>query len=127
MATNASSKKTLNDHRQEGRFAAFLNMAFMFALTLPIIPSFSRYFKQKTSKTLSNYVAELRAETACRLLQDNDLTVEAVGYKVGYNNFSNFLIEFYNKNILYLLKKRLVMSEFIFRPLEGKSKGFPTF
>ena len=57
-------------------------------------PSFSRYFKQKTDKTVSTYIMELRIESACRLLQNEDLTVEEVGYKVGYNNLSNFLRQF---------------------------------
>lgn len=57
-------------------------------------PSFCRYFKQKTNKTLSKYISELRIESACSLLQNENLTVEVVGYKVGYNNFSNFLRQF---------------------------------
>ena len=57
-------------------------------------PSFCRFFKQKTGKTVSQYISELRVESACRLLKNQDLTVEEVGYMVGYNNFSNFLRQF---------------------------------
>ena len=53
-------------------------------------PSFCRYFKQKTQKTLSRYIAELRVENACKLLQNEDLTVEEIGYKIGYNNLVIF-------------------------------------
>lgn len=57
-------------------------------------PSFSRFFKQKTGKPVSIYISELRIESACRLLHHDDLNVEEIAYKVGYNNFSNFLRQF---------------------------------
>jgi len=66
-------------------------------------PSFCRFFKQKTNKTVTQYISELRIESACKLLQNENLTVEDVGYKIGYNNFSNFLRQF--KKIKHLTPK----------------------
>lgn len=52
--------------------------------------SFSRYFKSHTNKTFSNFVAELRIGTACKLLHSNDLSILGIAHECGYKTLSNF-------------------------------------
>ncbi len=56
--------------------------------------AFCRYFKQRTQKTLTQFIMELRINYACKILQETELSVEEVCYKSGYNNFSNFIRQF---------------------------------
>lgn len=52
--------------------------------------SFSRYFKQKTSKNFNNYVNELRVGQACKLILQRKLSISQLCYESGFNNISNF-------------------------------------
>ena len=52
--------------------------------------SFSRYFKARTNKTFSDFVAELRISLACKLLQKNDLSIIQISHECGYKTLSNF-------------------------------------
>lgn len=52
--------------------------------------SFSRFFHEKTGKTLVLYINELRVNYACKLLQNNPGSVSSVCYECGFNNISNF-------------------------------------
>lgn len=92
---NTDSKK-INDVFEflAHHFQTKITLARLAEITHLTPPSFSRYFKQKTGKNISNYIMELRIEKACKLLLNEELTVESVGYSVGYNNFSNFLRQF---------------------------------
>ncbi|MFT5820897.1 MAG: AraC-like DNA-binding protein [Crocinitomix sp.] len=60
--------------------------------------SFSRFFKQRTRKTFSRFVNEVRIGNACQLLQKGNDTIYEVAYASGYNNLSNFNRQF--KNIM---------------------------
>ena len=57
-------------------------------------PSFCRYFKQRTGKTLSQFITEMKIDFACTQLLETDLTINEVCYKSGYSNFSNFIKQF---------------------------------
>ena len=52
--------------------------------------AFSRFFHQRTGRTLSNYIIDIRIGTASRLLIDSDLTVAEICYDCGFNTLSNF-------------------------------------
>lgn len=52
--------------------------------------AFSRYFSQRTRKTFSNYVNELRLSHAAKLLVEKNKTIVDICYECGFNNLSNF-------------------------------------
>ncbi len=58
--------------------------------------AFSRFFAQRTRKTFSSFVQEMRLQKAARLLVENDLSVTEICYECGYNNISNFNRQFLN-------------------------------
>lgn len=52
--------------------------------------SFCRYFKQKTGKTPTVFINELRIAHACRLLKNTDMTLKQICFDSGFNNFVSF-------------------------------------
>lgn len=52
--------------------------------------AFSRFFHQRTGRTLSSYIIDIRIGTASRQLIDSDLTVAEICYDCGFNTLSNF-------------------------------------
>jgi AraC-like DNA-binding protein len=56
--------------------------------------SFSRYFSQRTRKTFSSFVNEVRLSHASRLLVDTDKSVSEICFGSGFNNLSNFNRQF---------------------------------
>jgi AraC-like DNA-binding protein len=58
--------------------------------------AFSRFFSQRTRKTFSEFIQELRLQKAAKLLVENDMTITQVCYECGYNNVSNFNRQFLN-------------------------------
>lgn len=52
--------------------------------------SLCRCFKQKTDKTIFEYLNEIRIEHACKLLLHSNLTNSQIAYEVGFNNISYF-------------------------------------
>ncbi len=52
--------------------------------------SFSRFFKQKCGKNLSNYIIDVRLSYASKLLVETSKSISAISYESGFNNLSNF-------------------------------------
>jgi AraC-like DNA-binding protein/mannose-6-phosphate isomerase-like protein (cupin superfamily) len=52
--------------------------------------AFCRFFKEKTGKSLSEYVNDMRIGYACRLIIEGKLSVSQISYESGFNNLSNF-------------------------------------
>ncbi|MFW5756830.1 MAG: helix-turn-helix domain-containing protein, partial [Tangfeifania sp.] len=52
--------------------------------------AFCRFFKEKTGKSLSKYVTDLRISYACKLIIEGKLSVTQVCFESGFNNLSNF-------------------------------------
>lgn len=50
----------------------------------------SRFFKQRTNRTISNYINEVRIGQATLLLVDSAQTIAEICYKCGFNTISNF-------------------------------------
>jgi AraC-like DNA-binding protein len=53
-------------------------------------PAFCRYFKAKTQKNFSRFLNEIRIGHACKLLQDEAVSIKNLCYECGYNNPVNF-------------------------------------
>lgn len=58
--------------------------------------SFCRYFKQKTGKTLIQFVNELRISHACTLLSENETAIKQICFDCGFQNFVSFHKTFKN-------------------------------
>ncbi len=52
--------------------------------------SFSRFFKLRTGKTLSDYTIDIRLGHAARKLIDTTTSISEICYECGFNNISNF-------------------------------------
>jgi AraC-like DNA-binding protein/mannose-6-phosphate isomerase-like protein (cupin superfamily) len=52
--------------------------------------AFCRFFKEKTGKSLSEYLADMRISYACKLLTEGKLAVSQICFESGFNNLSNF-------------------------------------
>ncbi|MEQ8880927.1 MAG: AraC family transcriptional regulator [Cyclobacteriaceae bacterium] len=56
--------------------------------------AFSRYFKEKTGKSFSEFIIEMRVSYACKLLTEGKWSITQVCYESGFNNLSNFNRQF---------------------------------
>ncbi len=52
--------------------------------------AFSRFFHQRTGRTLSDYIIDVRLGRAARMLADTTMTIAEICYDCGFNNISNF-------------------------------------
>lgn len=52
--------------------------------------SFSRFFHQRTGRTLSEYIVDIRLGFAARMLVDSQKNISEICYECGFNNLSNF-------------------------------------
>lgn len=67
--------------------------------------AFSRFFKQRTGKKLSDYIIDIRLGHAARMLVDTTMSVVEICYDCGFNNLSNF-------NRIFKRKKNCSPTEF---------------
>lgn len=66
---------------------------------------FSRYFKQATGNTFTDFVNLLRINHACQLLTETNQYISTICYEVGFNNVANF-------NRRFLIIKGMTPTEF---------------
>ena len=52
--------------------------------------SFCRYFKNKTGKTFTGFLHEIRIKHACRLLSESRMSISQVINECGFINYANF-------------------------------------
>jgi AraC-like DNA-binding protein/quercetin dioxygenase-like cupin family protein len=52
--------------------------------------AFCRFFREKTGKTFSEYVTDMRISYACKLIIERKIMVSQVCFESGFNNLSNF-------------------------------------
>ena len=52
--------------------------------------SFSRYFRQHTGKSFTDFIIEIRIGQACRMLIETEEAITSVIYDCGFRNQSNF-------------------------------------
>ncbi|HMR85362.1 MAG TPA: AraC family transcriptional regulator [Niabella sp.] len=80
-----------------GNFQEDVSLAEAAAIAQMNENAFSRFFSNRTRKTFSGFVQELRLQKAARLLIENDeLSVTQICYECGYNNICNFNRQFLN-------------------------------
>jgi len=75
--------------------------------------AFSRFFKQRTGKTLAEFIVDIRLGHAARMLIDTIAPVSEVAYVCGFNTLSNF-------NRLFRKRKACSPSEFRERYVKKK-------
>jgi len=56
--------------------------------------AFCMFFKQRTRKTFTEFLNEVRVSKACKMLKDSDLNISEICYESGFNNVSNFNRQF---------------------------------
>ena len=78
-------KQYVNDHYSED-----LRLESLASLAGMTPPAFSRFFKMRTGRTLSDYIIDIRLGNAARLLVDTTQNVSEICYSCGFNNLSNF-------------------------------------
>ncbi|MBD1396397.1 helix-turn-helix transcriptional regulator [Pontibacter sp. JH31] len=52
--------------------------------------AFCRFFKERTRKTFTAFLNEMRISNACQLLLKEETSVASVAYEVGFSNLSHF-------------------------------------
>lgn len=82
-------KQYINDHYKEN-----LNLKDLAALAGMSPVAFSRFFRIRTNRTLSEYIADIRLGYAARLLVDTSKNISEICYECGFNNVSNFNRQF---------------------------------
>jgi AraC-like DNA-binding protein len=87
-----------------------IKLADIAKLTNMAETSFSRFFIQRTKKSLSEFLMEIRLHNACKMLQKNNLNISEIGYQNGFNNLSNFNRQFKKH---YLHSPREYRSQFL--------------
>lgn len=67
--------------------------------------AFSRFFKLRTHRTISEYITEIKLGLASRALVDTSKNISEICYASGFNNISNF-------NRIFKAKKGMTPKEF---------------
>ena len=79
---------TLSNYKKE------ISLTEISSLSNLSVTSFCRYFKLMTKKTYYDFLTEIRISHACRMLIENEMTVETICMECGFNNASNFYRHF---------------------------------
>ena len=71
-------------------YAEDLRLEDLSALVGMAPSAFSRFFKQHTTRTLSDYIIDVRLGNAARQLVNTSTSISEICYSCGFNNLSNF-------------------------------------
>lgn len=71
-------------------YAEELRLEDLAALVGMAPSAFSRFFKQRTSRTVSDYIIDFRLGVAARMLVDTTISISEICDACGFNNLSNF-------------------------------------
>ena len=78
-------KQYINDH-----YAEDLRLETLASLVGMVPSAFSRFFRQRTGRTVMDYIIDILLGNAARLLVDTSENVSEICYSCGFNNLSNF-------------------------------------
>jgi len=79
--------------------------------------AFSRYFKERTRKSFSEFLMQLKISHACKLLMTEESSVIGVCYDSGFKSLSNF-----NKQFKHIMKQSPKKYQMQYRFEPGKLK-----
>lgn len=79
---------TLSNYKRE------ISLAEIASISNLSVTSFCRYFKMMTKKTYYDFLVEIRVSHACRMLVEDDTTVEFIFMDCGFTNASSFYRQF---------------------------------
>lgn len=122
LATSSFAHVTNNaDSRRVHKIEEYIDTHFREEIRLQTLAdlagmtptSFSRFFKLRTGRTVSDYIIDIRLGHAARQLADSTTSVVEICYDCGFNNVSNF-----NR----IFKKRKGCSPTVFRTTYSKHK-----
>lgn len=74
----------------EQKFSEEIRMEQLGRLVNMTPNALSRFFKQRTNRSISDYVNDVRMGHAALLLTDSSLTIIEICYRCGFNTISNF-------------------------------------
>ena len=102
-----------SDSRRILKVQSYIDSHFKEELRLPVLASmvnmtpvsFSRFFKLRTGRNVSEYIIDIRLGHASRMLVDSTDSIAEVCYGSGFNNLSNF-------NRIFRKKKKCSPKEF---------------
>ncbi len=105
--------ETHSDSRRVQKIQAYINQNYKTDIRLPLLAemagmspvAFSRFFKARTGKSLSDYIIDIRLGYASSLLVDSSNSIAEICYECGFNNLSNF-------NRIFKKKKKCSPKEF---------------
>ena len=101
-------KQYINDH-----YAEQLRLEDLASMVGMSPSAFSRFFRMRTGKPLSDYVLDIRLGYAARMLVDSTKNISEICYESGFNNLSNF-------NRIFKAKRGITPRDF--RALYKKNK-----
>lgn len=97
-SSSFANAKISADSRRVSKVEELINSNFQRQISLNELASlagmtptaFSRFFKQRTGRTVSDYIIDIRLGHAARRLVDTTMTIAEICYECGFNNISNF-------------------------------------
>lgn len=101
-------KQYVNEH-----FSEEISLPEVASLAAMTPTAFSRFFKLRTGRTLSDYIIDIRLGYAARMLVDTSKNISEICFECGFNNQSNF-------NRIFKSKRGLTPSDF--RAMYRKNK-----
>lgn len=114
LSSSSSAKiDARSDSRRVQKVQAYINENYKNEIRLPALArmvgmspvAFSRFFKLRTGKSLSDYIIDIRLGYASRFLVDTGCSIADICYDCGFNNLSNF-------NRIFKKKKNCSPKEF---------------
>lgn len=88
-SSNSRRIKKIKDYVSQN-YAEPLRLDDLAAMVNMTPTAFSRFFKNRTNQTLSDYIIGVRIGHAIRFLVDTTMTSAEICYACGFNNISNF-------------------------------------